>query len=112
MVDQMMEDDFETKAGTIISGKADAEDYEHGMLIHFDTDSSKLAAGDLLLISTPSGGRLSLVPVDADGDSLIVSARVNPYSNYHFKLVPVDARTRRLEMEPHHIELLASRRAR
>lgn len=99
----------DAEIGRMISGKADAESYKHGMLIRFDSDASKLTGSDMLLIATPSGAPLSLVPVSVDGDALVVSAHIGPAAFFHFKLVPVDATTRRLEMEPHHIELLAGR---
>ncbi|GKX35275.1 MAG: hypothetical protein MnENMB40S_28930 [Rhizobiaceae bacterium MnEN-MB40S] len=86
--------------------QADRDELEHGMLFKFSHSANDLSEHDMLFITTPNGQVMTLVPVEmVDDGILVVTAQVGPSMSLNFKLVPVDEFTRKLEMEPQHIEL-------
>ena len=94
----------EDKPAKIRAATADQIGYVHGMLITFEELLHGLSEHDLLIVTAPDGSPIYLQGVKMEGDTLVVAATVNHSTILHFRLVPVNDRTRRLEMEDHHIE--------
>ena len=92
-------------AAKIRAATADHIGYVHGMLITFEEPLQGLSEHDLLSVTAPDGSLTDLQGVEMEGATLVVAATVSPSTTLHFKLVPVNDRTRRLEMEDHHVEL-------
>jgi hypothetical protein len=97
----MLDDETPAK---IRAATADHIGYVHGMLITFEEPLHGLSEHDLLGVTAPDGSLTNLQGVEMQGDTLVVAATVSPSTTLHFKLVPVNDRIRRLEMEDHHVE--------
>jgi hypothetical protein len=93
--------------GKIRSGMADRDRYENGMIIRFGQSLDGLSSDDMLIIRTPGGFGLSMQPEKMESGRLFVMASIHPAMTLRFSLHPVDQTSVRLEMEPHHVDIVA-----
>jgi len=97
------------KRGMIRGCAADTEVLQHGAVLTFDEDAKSLGENDLLLIRSPSGKQLHLVPEGYKGDDLVVAFSPDANTTFHGRLVQMGDRQWRFELEQHHLELLQRR---
>jgi hypothetical protein len=93
----------------ILQAQVDQDGYVHGMAIQLEEVLPALPADATIIVTGPSGGQVVLHGEGTlDDGAWVVAAQIGKATTYHFRLVKIDERTRKLEMEPHHRELIGA----
>lgn len=80
-------------------GSAAANGFVPGMMVTLQSTLEGLTSDDIILLSTPNGGFLTLYPESVSKQGVVVSAMVKPVEFRQFILKPIDDRHWYLQMK-------------
>lgn len=82
-----------------IEGSVASNGFVQGMILTLRSTLDSLTADDIILLSTPNGGFLTLYPESVSRHGIVVSAMVKPVEFRQFILRPIDDWRWYLEMK-------------
>ncbi len=92
----------------VCQGVVASNSFVPGMIVTMWSTLMELTTDDILLLSTPNGGYLTLYPESISAGAIVVTAMVKPVEYRQFVLKPLGDRRWYLQMNAHDTRLQQS----